>query len=94
MAELKETRASLQAGSGTVGFQAVSMEYFEELLSEIAEALVEETALCRRLALDAATLSGQERERLLLLSSAWTARPCVPEARLRSLRDAVALELA
>lgn len=76
-------------------FQAVSTGYLRELLAEIAGALAEETALCRRLAAGASALSGnEEREQHLLLSSTWTARPCVPEARLRSLKEAVALELA
>jgi hypothetical protein len=98
VAELRESLAALQEDANddnaAAGFQAVDAAYLSELLAEAAAALAEETALCRRLAADAAALSVQEWEQHLLLSSAWTARPCVPETRLRSLRDAVALELA
>ncbi len=80
--------------NAAAGFQAIDAAYLRELLSEATAALAEETALCHRLAADAAALSGQEREQHLLLSSAWTARPCVSETRLRSMRDAVGLELA
>lgn len=99
--ELRESLATIPQADvdaeddEAAAFQAVSTGYVRELLAEIAGALAEETALCRRLAAGASALSGQEaREQHLLLSSTWTARPCVPEARLRSLKDAVTLELA
>jgi hypothetical protein len=101
VAELRESLASLQQSqdddnktNAPASFQAVNAEYVTELLADVAAALGEETALCHRLAAQAGALSGQEREQHVLISAAWTARPCVPEVRLRSLREAVAWELS
>lgn len=99
MTELRAGLASLQHEQQQ-GLQAISPQYLAELLSEIADALGEETALCKRLLEAAESAAGQGqgdaegREKHVLLSSAWTARPCVPEARLKALKEAVALELA